>query len=57
MRASLMDKSLITFDDFQGLPETFHTEFWREGSYSTCSLWRPKIPVYYVWEKVSTILC
>ena len=27
MRASLMDKSLITFDDFQGLPETFHTEF------------------------------
>jgi len=55
MRASLMDKSLITFDDFQGLPETFHTEFWREGSYSTCSLWRPKIPVYYVWEKVQGV--
>ena len=38
--------------ELQGLSETVHAELWRESPHPSCSLWRPEIPVHYVWKKV-----
>ena len=38
--------------ELQGLSETVHAELWCESPHPSCSLWRPEIPVHYVWKKV-----